>query len=124
MIATNIKYLRKFSGLNQTSFGKIFNCTRGMIDSYERGKAKPSTDFIMKLSVHYNLAIQILISKDLSINPGLIFSGLPVNKLKELATDDLLKSKDDLIKELRAQIKYLENQNEILIASISRVPKR
>lgn len=119
MIATNVKYLRNFSGLNQTAFGQLFKATRGMIDTYERGVAKPSVDFIRALAEHYNISVDVLMKKDLRLNPGLMYANASGIEVTANNADDLLRAKDEMIKELRQQIKYLQKQNDDLMKALA-----
>ena len=100
-VARNIKHLRRSAGLNQTEFGKLFNLTRGNIDSYERSVCKPSTEVIGKIAAHYNIGIDVLLNKDLETNPGLMFINTPVESVKGIVNEDLIKAKDETIREQR-----------------------
>lgn len=87
-LGSNIKFLRNYSGLNQTDFAKLFNLTRGKVDSYERNVAKPSITTINAIAVHYGLAIELLHSKNLNANPGLLNSGMSVPEIGKFADID------------------------------------
>jgi transcriptional regulator with XRE-family HTH domain len=112
MIAANIKYLRTHSGLNQTEFAKLFNLTRGKVDSYERSVAKPSTKTIHAIAKHYGLTVELLNTKSIKENPVLLQRQLSVNDLNQAAIKHLLKTKDELIKEQKETIKFLKIQIE------------
>lgn len=115
-LPNNIRFLRKTSRLSQEKFGALFGATRGMIDSYERTVAPPSHEFIKKLSNYYNISITNLTEKDLQANPGLLNTGK--NDNSGGGESDIIKAKDELIKELRQQLKFsqqqIERQNEII----------
>lgn len=120
---SNLKYLRNFSDLTQAEFGKLFkkyNCekSRSNIDSYERGNARPDEAFQAGVSKHYNIPLEVLIHKDLKLNPGLMFTAASVTDQKNLASEDVIRAKDDLIRELKAQNKKLQEQNESLIKQL------
>jgi transcriptional regulator with XRE-family HTH domain len=108
MVATNIKFLRRFSGLNQTEFGKLFKRNRGNVDSYERGVAKPPTALLVALAKHYGLTLEALTTVDLRKSPGLLFKSSSHKELHERKCADLLKAKDELIKEQRQTIDFLK----------------
>lgn len=112
VLASNIKFLRNSSKLNQTEFGKLFNLTRGQVDSYERGKAKPSIPCVNAIAKHYSITIELLNSKDLKLNPGLIYNEANASQYGEVSFKELLKAKDDLIKEQRETIKFLQKYIE------------
>jgi len=109
-LGSNIKFLRNYSGLNQTEFAKLFNLTRGKVDSYERNVAKPSITTVKAIAEHYGLAIELLHSKNLNTNPGLLNSGMSVPEMNRVKYEDLLLAKDELIKEQRDIIKFLQNK--------------
>jgi len=108
MIGSNVKYLRNYAGLNQTEFGKLFNCTRGMIDTYERSVAKPSLEFLNKLAKRFNLPLEVITQKDLQMNPGLLYAGASVEEQKQSINSSLLAAKDEQIKMLKEQNKFLQ----------------
>jgi transcriptional regulator with XRE-family HTH domain len=122
MVGKNIKYLRNYDNLSQTAFGKLFKykgepVTRGMIDSYEREVCKPDTIVLEQIAERYKLSIETIRSKDISLNPGLVHAGAFT---LDSHTVDLLKAKDELIKQLKAQVKYLEEQNQVLLRQLSK----
>lgn len=120
MISENIKFLRQYSGLSQAEFGKKFKLTRGMVDSYERNVAAPSAATVKEIADHYNLSLDTIHDKDIKANPGLMFANNGINDLLNVKESDLLKAKDELIKELRQHIKYLQAQNETLNGMLGR----
>jgi transcriptional regulator with XRE-family HTH domain len=99
---TNLKFLRKQTKDSQEAFGKLFNLTRGQVDSYERKVATPKTELIGKIAAHYKTTIEVLMTKDLVKNPGLLHAA---------GEHD---GEGELIAELRNQIAYLQKQNEKL----------
>jgi transcriptional regulator with XRE-family HTH domain len=66
---SNIKFLRNYTRTTQAEFGKLFGCTRSNIDSYERGNAKPPEGIQLKIAQHFNISLEVLITKDLQMNP-------------------------------------------------------
>ena len=110
-IHANIKFLRNYTKLSQAQFGDLFGKSRSNIDSYERG-TPPSEDLLGKISKHFNISVDTLLYKDLQSNPGLMLGGNGNN------IDDILKTKDELIKELKKQIQFLQTQNETLLKKI------
>jgi transcriptional regulator with XRE-family HTH domain len=112
---SNIKFLRNYTRTTQEQFGKLFGKTRSNIDSYERGNAKPDEAFQKAVADHFNISLEVLLYKDLVKNPGLMFSGSSVNDQHTGKFEDLIKAKDETIKELKAQVKYLQEQyNQLL----------
>lgn len=122
---SNLKFLRDYTRTTQAEFGKLFGKTRSNIDSYERGNARPDEGVLLAISKHFNLPLEVLISKDLKMNPGLMFAGNSANQLKAVASDDAIKAKDETIRELKLQIKdlqtqiqFLQNQNNSLLKKL------
>lgn len=117
MLGSNIKQIRNYSGLSQSEFANKFNLTRGQIDSYERNIAKPSIATIKAIAEHYGLSIEVISTKDLKLNPGLLYPRAPIQQVSQTKYDDLLKAKDELIKEQREIIKFLQKQVIIILAA-------
>jgi transcriptional regulator with XRE-family HTH domain len=106
MIATNLKQLRAHAGLNQTEFGKLFDASRGMIDTYESGRSEPSYEFIKKVAEHFKISLDIITYKDLAVNPGYIKPGAVIqNESNHLET---IRAKDEMISMLKRQVKDLQ----------------
>lgn len=117
MTGSNIKHLRNHINESQTVFGKRFNLTRGMVDSYEREVAKPDNETLEAIATHFRLTPEIMRSKDLKLNPGLLHTGAFT---QDGYASDLLKAKDDLIIQLKERIKFLEEQNQTLLKQLSK----
>ena len=66
-LATNLKILRKRSGLTQDAFGQLFNVTRENIASYERG-IEPKLSFLIRVSDHFQIKMDDIAKLDLSKN--------------------------------------------------------
>lgn len=115
---SNIKFLRNYTRTTQAEFGKLFSYTRSNIDSYERGNAKPPLDLQTKVSEHFNIPLEVLITKDLQMNPGLMFAGTGVNDQQKIANEDALRAKDETIKLLKQRCEFLEQQNAQLLKKI------
>lgn len=120
MVAANIKFLRTFSGMNQTEFGELFNRNRGNIDSYERSIAKPPTSMLVALAQHYGLTLEDLTTKDLRKKPELLLKDIGRKELNVEKCADLLKAKDELIKEQKETIVFLKKQVEILTRKVGK----
>lgn len=80
-VASNLKSLRKQTGLSQDQFAVRLDLNRGNIASYEKGSAEPSIEKIVKFAAFFR-SMSLLIQKDLSgaaINtmPGMMVLNLP-----------------------------------------------
>ncbi|HJU45686.1 MAG TPA: helix-turn-helix transcriptional regulator [Chitinophagaceae bacterium] len=101
MLDKNIKHLRQLDDLSQSSFGERFGASRSMIDSYERGNAKPSSDTLKTIAAYYGITIDALLTKDLS-NKTVFRNAMCLTSTTD---SDLLQAKDEVIAELRRQVK-------------------
>jgi transcriptional regulator with XRE-family HTH domain len=61
----NLILIRLLSGKTQTEFGQMFNASKAMIISYEKGKANPDRLFLSRVSAYSNVSEQDLKSKKL-----------------------------------------------------------
>ncbi|WP_426476479.1 helix-turn-helix domain-containing protein [Chryseobacterium sp. CBSDS_008] len=62
---TNIKKIRQVKGLSQTAFADLFDLNRGVISSYEEGRAEPKIETILKVASHFNLNLDQLLTETL-----------------------------------------------------------
>ncbi|AZA81322.1 hypothetical protein C1637_01730 [Chryseobacterium lactis] len=65
---TNIKKIRQVKGLSQKAFADLFDLNRGVISSYEEGRAEPKIDTILKVANHFNLNLDKLLTEILQVN--------------------------------------------------------
>lgn len=115
---SNIKFLRNYTRTTQEQFGKIFGKSRSNIDSYERGNARPDEAFQKALAEHFSISLEVLLYKDIQKNPGLMFHSNSINEQNSIATEDVIKAKDELIRELKLQLKYVQDQYSTLLKKL------
>ncbi|MGI9581334.1 helix-turn-helix domain-containing protein [Chryseobacterium sp. RRHN12] len=60
---TNIKKIRQVKGLSQKAFADLFGLNRGVISSYEEGRAEPKIETILKVADHFNLTLNQLLTE-------------------------------------------------------------
>lgn len=65
---TNIKKIRQVKGLSQKAFADLFDLNRGVISSYEEGRAEPKIETILKVANHFNLNLDKLLTETLQVN--------------------------------------------------------
>ncbi|WP_410498210.1 helix-turn-helix domain-containing protein [Chryseobacterium sp. Tr-659] len=65
---TNIKKIRQVKGLSQKAFADLFDLNRGVISSYEEGRAEPKIETILKVASHFNLNLDKLLTETLQVN--------------------------------------------------------
>ena len=67
-VGKNIKKIRKVNKLNQSQFADIFELSRSNIGSYEEERAEPKTDVLIKIAKKFSIPIEILITKEITLN--------------------------------------------------------
>ncbi|MCU7583176.1 helix-turn-helix transcriptional regulator [Riemerella anatipestifer] len=65
---TNIKKIRQIKGLSQQAFADMLNLTRGIISSYEDGRAEPKVETLLRIAQFLDMKTDDLISKPLTVN--------------------------------------------------------
>nr|WP_243464435.1 helix-turn-helix transcriptional regulator [Riemerella anatipestifer] len=65
---TNIKKIRQIKGLSQQAFADMLNLTRGIISSYEDGRAEPKVETLLRIAQFLDMKADDLISKPLTVN--------------------------------------------------------
>ncbi|MCS4304287.1 helix-turn-helix domain-containing protein [Chryseobacterium sp. BIGb0232] len=89
---TNIKKIRQVKGLSQKAFANLFDLNRGVISSYEEGRAEPKIETILKVASHFNLDLDKLLTETLQVNQLasvsdidqlMLFPELAINEKKE-----------------------------------------
>ncbi|MBV8327145.1 helix-turn-helix transcriptional regulator [Chryseobacterium sp.] len=64
----NIKKIRHVKGLSQKAFADLFDLNRGVISSYEEGRAEPKIETILKVADHFGIELDELLTKELQNN--------------------------------------------------------
>lgn len=118
MIASNLKFLRTFAGLNQTEFARLFKINRGNIDSYERSVAKPPIATLNAIAKHFGITIETLQLEDIKNNPGLLLQRSSFKDFQQTTCAEIIKAKDELIKEQKETIEFLKKQVEKLTRKV------
>lgn len=65
---SNIKTIRQVKGLSQKAFADLFDLNRGVISSYEEGRAEPKIETILKVANHFNLNLDKFLTETLQAN--------------------------------------------------------
>jgi len=103
---TNIKKIRQIKGLSQVAFAELIDLNRGVISSYEEGRAEPKIETVMRIANYFNLSSDQLISKQLTVNELVNFSELDevINeKTEEISIKVNEISKNGLVKSFELQ---------------------
>lgn len=111
-IATNIKHLRGLKNLSQQDLAEILNVSRSRIGSYEEKRSAPTIEFLISLSKHFKITIDLLLKYDLSKSNATTFIQLNEQRiLFPITVDD---ANDDLIEivPVKASAGYLSGYDD------------
>lgn len=86
-IGKNIKTIRTVKNLSQAAFAQLFNLARPSVGAYEEGRSEPKMETLALIARHFNLSIDLLITKELTVNE---LYAIDIFK-KELKNNHLLK---------------------------------
>ncbi|MFY0626039.1 MAG: LexA family transcriptional regulator [Reichenbachiella sp.] len=67
-IGKNIKKIRTVKSLSQTQFGELFGLNRGAVGAYEEERAEPKIETLIQIANHFRLSIDLLLTKELTVN--------------------------------------------------------
>lgn len=70
----NIKKIRGVKSLSQQAFADIFELKRGTLGAYEEGRSEPKIETIIKIANHFSIAIDDLLTQELTVNQLLRFN--------------------------------------------------
>jgi phage repressor protein C with HTH and peptisase S24 domain len=109
----NIKYLRlqKEGGIGQTEFGKLFNLTRGQVDSYEE-TTNPPIQVLQKIAKHYSLTIDDLINTDLQKK---FATGFEKKVQKSIVSDPPIQRIVPLVKPIIVTVDEAGQENIVMV---------
>lgn len=108
----NIKKIRSIKKLSQQAFAELFGLKRSSIGSYEEERADPKLEIIIKIAKHYNISVDNLVNKEITINELYNFH-LP----NEQSIEEQLK-KNDLAKKNKIKAISLISSADILLKSL------
>jgi transcriptional regulator with XRE-family HTH domain len=115
IFGNNIKKIRILRNMSQQEFGDLFDISRGSIGSYEEDRAEPKIDTVIKIAAHFKLSIDVLLTKELTINELSNFT----NKISKLI-DEPNNEKISISKKVQHRV-YLEDKVEDLESRISKL---
>ncbi|MDQ3395498.1 MAG: LexA family transcriptional regulator [Bacteroidota bacterium] len=67
IISSNLKYLRKLHNLTQEQFSEKLGIKRSLLGAYEEGRADPRVNNLLNIASVFNISVDDIISKDLSV---------------------------------------------------------
>jgi len=120
MLAQNLKYLRTKFNISQQTLSETFDIPRTTLGDYERGKTEPSIGTLIKLSDYFQLPVDDLVRKDLSLEE---FEMISTRNMKVLAitVDDKKEGNIELV-DSKAEAGYIEGfQNPEFIKELPKI---
>lgn len=87
----NIRKIRSVRGLTQTQMAEMLNVNRGMISSYEEGRAEPKIETILKTAEVFQLSTDMLLKSSVTVNQ---LSGFSIPQLQK-TTSSKSSSRED-----------------------------
>ncbi|MBL3656160.1 XRE family transcriptional regulator [Fulvivirga sediminis] len=67
-IGKNIKKIRAVKKMSQSDFAQLFNLARPSVGAYEEGRTEPKIETLIQIAKHFELSIDTLLTKELTIN--------------------------------------------------------
>lgn len=85
----NIRKIRSVRGLTQSQLAEMLQVNRGMISSYEEGRAEPKIETILKTAEVFQLSTDMLLKSNVTVNQLTRFSIPDVGKAKTPTHDSI-----------------------------------
>jgi transcriptional regulator with XRE-family HTH domain len=67
-IGKNIKKIRTVKNLSQAAFAQLFNLARPSVGAYEEGRSEPKMETVVQIARQFGLSIDLLLTKELTVN--------------------------------------------------------
>lgn len=107
ILARNLRKLRSFKNLNQTEFAELFELNRPTIGSYEEGRSEPKLATLQRIAQYFNLTMDDLFSKELTVNQIAGFDNSILKKKSDSIADDRFELLEKRIASIEASIRLL-----------------
>lgn len=96
---TNLKKIRQIKGLSQQAFAELIDLNRGVISSYEEGRAEPKIETLLRIATYFGIPTDDIISKPLTVNQLANFSLIEesvsvLNDEKSINLQEITKNND------------------------------
>ena len=65
-VGQNIKKIRQAKNISQSDFASLFNLSRPSVGAYEEGRSEPKIETLIQISRHFNISVDVLLTKELS----------------------------------------------------------
>ena len=110
MLAKNIKYLRKKHKISQQELADAFELPRTTLGDYERGKSEPNVQMLIRLAEKFEISVDDLIQKDLSLEDYEIIRSKDLRVLA-ISVDENKEGNIELV-DTKAEAGYLESYSD------------
>lgn len=111
LIGKNIKKIRSIKNYSQQAFADLFDFSRASVGAYEEGRAEPKMDSVLLIAKQFNLSVDDLLTKEITVNDLLHFD-LP-------ATSSLPKKTSKPNSNAKNISKYITQSNTHLAVALS-----
>jgi len=81
-VGKNIKKIRSIKKISQNAFSELFELSRTAVGSYEEGRAEPKIETIIQIANYFGVSIDVLLTKELTVNDLYHFDIFDINKIK------------------------------------------
>ena len=111
--------------ISQAEFAGLFNLARPSVGAYEEGRSEPKIDTIIQIANHFRVSIDVLLTRELTVND--IYSFGLLNEKLNKAHKLTVAPKEPLAEaiafvEVKAYINYLvQYQNGDFVSSLRRI---
>ena len=125
-IGKNIRKIRTVRKLSQQQFSELFSLSRTSVGAYEEERAEPKIDTLIQIAHYFGLSIDILLTKELSVNDlyNIDVLNQRMDKRHNVNTHDVPKVVESGVP-LVSSNKYVEYlvhyKNKDFLANLSRV---
>ena len=94
-IGKNIRKIRTVKKISQADFAEMFGLGRPSVGAYEEGRAEPKLDTILKIAHHFGLSIDVLLTKELTVNELYKFDIFKADKTQQKGKKRAVVDKDE-----------------------------
>lgn len=109
----NIKKIRGVKGLSQQAFAELFDLKRATLGAYEEGRSEPKIETIIKIANYFSIAIDDLLTSELTVNTLLQFKGDLAVQVGTIVKENLASIPLITEKSIADYIKYYDKINFI-----------
>lgn len=109
----NIKKIRGVKGLSQQAFADLFDLKRGTLGAYEEGRSEPKIETIIKIANYFSIAIDDILTAELTVNQLLRFNDELTLTPEELERTQFATVPSITVDQLDDYLEYHDNESFI-----------